>query len=134
MEPGEADELRSEGRPVFIDFSAAVVPDLPGERAAGALQPSVRERFRELGVALLRADWTDRSDRIAAAIAGYGRAGVPLYVLYAPGAEQPMLLPELLTPASCSMPGQPLEPVSPPLVDPPCCPLYYLILLQEVSP
>jgi len=60
---------------------------------------AVQQRFREEGVALLKADWTDRSDIIAAAIAGYGRAGVPLYVLYGPEAAEPVLLPEVLTPA-----------------------------------
>ena len=33
---------------------------------------------------------------IAAALAGFGRSGVPVYVLYPPGGE-PRLLPEILT-------------------------------------
>jgi thiol:disulfide interchange protein DsbD len=59
---------------------------------------SVANRFRELGVVTLKADWTDKNPAIAAALASYGRASVPLYVLYGAGAPQPVFLPELLTP------------------------------------
>ena len=61
--------------------------------------PVVVQRFRQLNVATLRADWTDRNDTIARALSGFGRAGVPLYVLYRQGSAAPILLPELLTPA-----------------------------------
>jgi len=50
-------------------------------------------------VATLQADWTDRSDAIARVLASYGRAGVPVYALYSKGSTEPVLLPELLTPA-----------------------------------
>jgi thiol:disulfide interchange protein DsbD len=59
-------------------------------------QPDVEQAFRDRGVALLRADWTRRDPAIAAALAGFGRSGVPVYVLYPPGGE-PRLLPEILT-------------------------------------
>ncbi|MCX7038529.1 MAG: protein-disulfide reductase DsbD family protein [Spirochaetes bacterium] len=96
--PERVAELREAGRPVFIDFSAQwCLTCQVNERVALRRGGPVERRLRELGVAALKADWTDRSDRIAAAIAGYGRAGVPLYVLYAPGAGRPVLLPELLT-------------------------------------
>jgi thiol:disulfide interchange protein len=96
--PERVAELRAAGRPVFIDFSAQwCLTCQVNERVALRREP-VERRFRELGVAALKADWTDRSDSIAAAIAGYGRAGVPLYVLYGPAAQRPILLPEVLTP------------------------------------
>ena len=60
---------------------------------------AVREAFRDAGVVTLKADWTDRNDDIARALASFGRAGVPLYVLYPRGAAAaPVVLPELLTP------------------------------------
>jgi thiol:disulfide interchange protein len=49
------------------------------------------------GVAALKADWTRRDPVITAALAGFGRGGVPLYVLYRPGAAEPVILPQLLT-------------------------------------
>jgi thiol:disulfide interchange protein DsbD len=96
--PARVEELRSEGRPVFIDFSARWCLTCQVNERVALASPQVRRAFRDRGVALLKADWTDRSEVIAAALAGYGRAGVPLYVLYAPGASRPVLLPEVLTP------------------------------------
>jgi thiol:disulfide interchange protein DsbD len=97
--PERVAELREAGRPVFINFTAQwCLTCQVNERIALRRGGPVERRLRELGVAALKADWTDRNDRIAEAITGYGRAGVPLYVLYAPGAERPVLLPELLTP------------------------------------
>ena len=49
-------------------------------------------------MAKLKADWTDRNDAIERAIEGFGKAGVPLYVIYARGADKPAFLPEILTP------------------------------------
>jgi thiol:disulfide interchange protein DsbD len=46
----------------------------------------------------LKADWTNRNAEIAAALAEHGRAGVPLYLVYGPGSEEPQILPQLLTP------------------------------------
>jgi len=91
--------LRAEGRPVFVDFSAEWCLTCKVNESVALGRKAVRDGFRQRGVALLKADWTDRNDTIASAIAGYGRAGVPLYVLYGPGAEDPVILPEILTPA-----------------------------------
>jgi thiol:disulfide interchange protein DsbD len=93
------DALRAEGRPVFIDFTAAWCLSCQVNERVALDTPAVRERLRAHGVALLKADWTLRDERISAALTSYGREGVPLYVLYgrAPGAA-PVLLPEVLTP------------------------------------
>jgi thiol:disulfide interchange protein DsbD len=51
-------------------------------------------------VVRFKADWTRRDERIRAALARFGRAGVPLTVVYHPSApDQPVVLPELLTTA-----------------------------------
>jgi thiol:disulfide interchange protein DsbD len=43
-------------------------------------------------------DWTRRDERIRAALARFGRSGVPLYLLYPPGeGSAPLRLPELLS-------------------------------------
>ena len=96
--PGRVEELRAAGTPVFIDFTAKWCLTCQVNEAVALRNPGVLRRFRELGVALLKADWTDSDDTIARAIAGFGRAGVPVYVLYAPGNRDPVLLPEILTP------------------------------------
>jgi thiol:disulfide interchange protein DsbD len=58
----------------------------------------VREEFAQLDVALFRGDWTRRDERIRSELARFGRAGVPMYLIYDPeDPEQPVLLPELLS-------------------------------------
>jgi thiol:disulfide interchange protein len=46
----------------------------------------------------MKGDWTNRDPAITKALADFGRAGVPLYVVYnsKPGAA-PVVLPQLLT-------------------------------------
>ena len=51
-------------------------------------------------VARFRADWTRPDDKIRAALARHGRAGVPMYLVYRPeNAGRPDVLPEILTPS-----------------------------------
>lgn len=96
--PQRVVQLRQQGEPVFIDFTAQWCLSCQVNERVALDHPEVRARFADLGVATLRADWTDRNDAIAQAIAGFGRAGIPLYAYYARGASEPVLLPELLTP------------------------------------
>jgi thiol:disulfide interchange protein DsbD len=58
----------------------------------------VQDELARLDVAVFRADWTRRDEEIRAELARFGRAGVPLYLVYAPGASgEPTRLSELLT-------------------------------------
>ena len=71
---------------------------MPTERVALASE-SVESRLLQLDVALLKADWTLRDEKIATALAGFGRNSVPLYVLYSGRAgDDPVILPTILTP------------------------------------
>jgi thiol:disulfide interchange protein DsbD len=93
------DELRAQGRPVFVDFTADWCLTCQVNAKVALDTQAVSERFKEYGVVQLKADWTLRDDDITRALASYGRQGVPVYVLYGrdPGAS-PRLLPEVLTP------------------------------------
>ncbi|WP_210201537.1 protein-disulfide reductase DsbD domain-containing protein [Bosea sp. CS1GBMeth4] len=97
--PARVAELQAQGRPVFVNFTAAwCITCLANERVALSRQ-EVRDAFARLGVAYLKADWTNRNAVIAATLAEHGRAGVPLYLFY-PGTKgaQAEVLPQLLTP------------------------------------
>ena len=92
------DQLRRDGTPVFIDFTARWCLSCQVNERVAFSNDTVTKRFATLGVHLLRADWTAGSDLIAAGLSAFGRASVPLYVYYPPHAVEPVLLPELLTP------------------------------------
>ncbi len=93
------DELRAAGRPVFIDFTAAWCLSCQVNERIALGTNAVQAAFSSNDVALLKADWTSRDAEIAAVLQGYGRSGVPLYVLYPAGTGgKPELLPAVLTP------------------------------------
>jgi thiol:disulfide interchange protein len=46
---------------------------------------------------MLKADWTNYDDRITEALKALDRAAVPVNVLYVPGREAPVILPNILT-------------------------------------
>ena len=85
------------GKPVFIDFTADWCW-ICKTNEASSLRGDVAERMRELDVVPLKADFTARSPEIVAALKVYRRNSVPTYVLYVPGKEAPIILPNLLTP------------------------------------
>ncbi len=93
-------ELRREGRPVFIDFTAAWCLTCQVNERIVLNSPKVVEAFRTANIAALKADWTSQDEQITKALAQYGRNSIPLYVLYAREAgKPPVILPEILTPA-----------------------------------
>jgi len=95
----EVDRLRAEGRPVFIDFTADWCLSCKANEAVAFSSQRVADRFRELGVVAMKADWTRGDPLITRALGRYGRDGVPLYVLYDGRVDsEPQLLPQLLTP------------------------------------
>ncbi|MGO9409217.1 MAG: protein-disulfide reductase DsbD family protein [Spirochaetia bacterium] len=96
--PQRVAELQAAGTPVFVDFTAKWCLTCQVNERVTLRAPAVERAFRSAGIATLKADWTDRSDEIARTLAAFGRAGVPVYVLYPRGAASPILLPELLTP------------------------------------
>ena len=90
--------LRAQGKPVFVDFSAAWCLSCQVNERVVLDRPDVEEAFRKSGVVMMRADWTNHDDTITAALTQLGRSGVPTYALYS-GVPQsaPTLLPEVLT-------------------------------------
>jgi thiol:disulfide interchange protein DsbD len=89
--------LRAEGRPVFINATAAwCITCLVNERVALS-GDGLKNEFEQKKVAALKADWTNQNPEITALLKAQQRSGVPLYLYYAPGAQVPVVLPQILT-------------------------------------
>jgi thiol:disulfide interchange protein DsbD len=81
---------------VFVDFTAAWCVSCQVNKRLVLHTAATMQDFARAKVTLMRADWTQRDERITQALARLGRNGVPVYVLMRPGRE-PLLLPEILT-------------------------------------
>ncbi len=94
-------KLRSEGKPVFLNLTAAwCISCLVNEKVALS-QDSVIDAFKQADVTYLKGDWTNRDAEITKILAEFGRSGVPLYVFYPGGVgnlKNPVVLPQILTP------------------------------------
>ena len=90
--------LRSEGKPVFVNFTAAwCISCLVNERVA-LNQSEVKLALQSKSITYLKGDWTNRDAEITRFLAEFGRSGVPLYLYYPPGSwSKPAILPQILT-------------------------------------
>ena len=98
--PEKLADLRAQGKPVFVNFTAAwcVTCQVNERLALGA--GSVAKAIADTGTVYLKADWTNHDSVIAKLLAEHGRAGVPLYLVYGAAGGDPVVLPQLLTPGS----------------------------------
>ncbi len=92
-------ELRDQGRPVFIDLTADWCLTCLANEKVTLTKAEVEAVFDEHKVATLKGDWTNRDEKISELLAEYGRSGVPLYLWFpAKRAGKADVLPQLLTP------------------------------------
>jgi DsbC/DsbD-like thiol-disulfide interchange protein/cytochrome c biogenesis protein CcdA len=87
-----------QGTPVFVYFTADWCLTCKVNETAAIDRSEVRNGFKKAGVKVLAGDWTNGDPAITRFLESRGRAGVPLYLWYAPG-KPPEELPQVLTPS-----------------------------------
>jgi suppressor for copper-sensitivity B len=85
------------GQVVLVDVSAAWCLICKVNELTVLERAPVADKLREPGVVAMRADWTRPDPSITAYLQSFGRYGVPLDVVYGPGAPAGIALPELVT-------------------------------------
>jgi len=96
FDEAEARALAADGRLVFIDATADWCLTCKTNERLVIETAEIAAAFAEHQVVTMKADWTNRDDRITAFLTQYGKSAVPFYVLYRPHRE-PHVFGELLT-------------------------------------
>lgn len=92
-------EIQAEGRPVFINMTAAWCITCLANEQTTLSTDRVGQALLDNDITYLKGDWTNEDPEITAILDQYNRPSVPLYILY-PGdtSKEPIILPQILTP------------------------------------
>jgi thiol:disulfide interchange protein len=86
------------GRPAFVYFTADWCLTCKVNENVVLADSRVVQAFERYSIASFEGDWTHPDEAIRLELARFGRAGVPMYLLYDPRRPtQPELLPDILT-------------------------------------
>ena len=91
-------KAREEGKVVLVDFTAKWCANCQINKKTSIEINSVREKLENINGVTFKGDYTFYDSRITTQLQKFGRSGVPLVLIYSPNTEEPILLPELLTP------------------------------------
>ena len=90
-------KLQAEGRIVYVDFTARWCATCQTNKKLVFGSTEVLKYFAAKKIATLRGDWTKHDPLITAELAKYNRSAVPFNLIWVPGQNEPIVLPELLT-------------------------------------
>jgi thiol:disulfide interchange protein/DsbC/DsbD-like thiol-disulfide interchange protein len=93
-------ELRAEGRPVFLYFTADWCLTCKVNEKAAIDRVDTVNAFKAANVAVMVGDWTRADPAITRFLNANGVSGVPLYLYYPKGGSAPQVLPQVLTVAT----------------------------------
>ena len=90
-------DLRNKNQPYFINFTAAWCITCQSNEITAFSKDGFKSLLEEKNIEYIKADWTNRNDAITKSLKKYGRSGVPFYIYWEPGFENPKILPAILT-------------------------------------
>jgi thiol:disulfide interchange protein DsbD len=94
------DSLRAIGKPVFVNLTAAWCITCKVNERIALSGDAFRAALSSGGYTYLKGDWTRQNPEITTMLESFGRAGVPLYVVYPPHGGNAVVLPQVLTQAT----------------------------------
>ncbi len=95
------DKAIAEKKTIFIDFTASWCLTCKTNEKLFINTAAVKQKFEQLKVLPMKADWTNQDQEITAEMRKYNRSGVPLYVVIPAGRpNDAIVLPEFLSPNS----------------------------------
>lgn len=94
----KVEELLENGTPVYVDFTATWCATCQVNKKT-AYTEEVVQLFKEYGIVALKGDKTSPDPAIEKKLQELGRTAIPVNVLYVPGKDEPIITPEILTPA-----------------------------------
>jgi thiol:disulfide interchange protein DsbD len=96
---GGLEQALNSDQPVFVDVTAAWCITCKANEKAFINVKAMRQRFKEQGIIAVKADRTKPDPQIVNYLQSFGRAGVPMYVVYGRDRQNPELLPEAVNSA-----------------------------------
>ncbi len=92
-------QLQAAGQPVFINMTAAWCITCLANEQTTLSADSVLQSMRDNNITYLKGDWTNQDPEISAVLDSFNRPSVPLYILFPGAGKEPIILPQILTPA-----------------------------------
>ncbi len=87
----------SEGKVVFVDVTADWCLTCKVNEAAVLNTAKTKALFKEMGIVLMKADWTSPNQEIADFLKKHNEYAIPFYIVYGPKHPYGLKLPQILT-------------------------------------